>query len=436
MKQQARHILAGAVLVGLVIVVAFGVYGTDRLALATSEPAGVMGGACQLQAVAPAGKANVAQAALRAGEAALRDIQSRLSPDLEGSEIVRFNNAPAQQVVALSDPAREALDLARQLARDTGGVFDVTAGPILEAWQAASQDRPPTREELEAARAASSWDQIVLGDQGAIKLADTVRVDLGGIAKGCGVDRAVEAMMSAGAAGGCVMVGGDIRCFGRNAQRRPWRVGVRDPFTRDAARPIAVLGLTDGAVCIRESYLGHQTTQGKRFGRVKDPRPGPNLGRSVEGPASVTVVAPTCALADGWASALAVLGPDGLGLLREAGDVKAMMVVGSADNYQVFMSDGMESLLAEPVSRTSGVRAPTIMPADQPTTAPASALQRPATTAPATAPASRPAWALTSDTMGTTPATGPARKIDRMSDSKPAVAPAPTPAAAPGREPS
>jgi len=359
MKQQWRHILAGAALVALVILVAVGIYGTDRLEALSAQPAGVMSTTCSLQAVAPAGKLQQGHDLLSAAEAALRDAEARMSIFLDGSEISRFNQAPAEQVVPLSESVREVLALSRQLAIDTGGAFDVTLLPILQVWRGcAAEDRLPTVEELRAAREASDWDQIVLGEEGAIKLKASARVDLGGIAKGYAVDRAVEAMMAQGARGGLVAVGGDIRCFGQTARRQPWRVGVRDPFWPEAAEPLAVLQLQGGAVSTSGNYFRYVTIQGRRYSHIKDPRPGPNLGRSVEAAPSVTVVAPTAALADGWATALSVLGPDGLRLLKQAGEIKALMVVGTADHYQVLMSDGMESLLAEPLRPSASSAAP------------------------------------------------------------------------------
>ena len=86
-----------------------------------------------------------------------------------------------------------------------------------------------------------------------------------------------------------------------------------------------------------------QHDDGKRYSHIIDPR----TGRPVDVAPSVTVVAPTAAVADGWATALSVLGPEGLQVLPP--DVEALLVVGGPDDYELHQSPGFARLLDQPV---------------------------------------------------------------------------------------
>ncbi|MCK4602007.1 MAG: FAD:protein FMN transferase, partial [Phycisphaerae bacterium] len=175
---------------------------------------------------------------------------------------------------------------------------------------------------------------ITITEDGVIKTTDTASLDLGGVAKGYGIDRAVEAMIQAGCRGGLIDVGGDIRCFGRSA----WTVAVRDPFGR--TEPVAVLRLRGGAVCTSGNYERYYEIAGRRYSHIIDPR----TGRPVDFAPSVTVVAPAAMTADAWATALSVLGVDGLALLGEDSGIEAMIVVGTPDSFEVYGTKGFEDL--------------------------------------------------------------------------------------------
>ncbi len=125
-------------------------------------------------------------AAFEAAFEAVAAVQGALSHFEPGSEVGRFNDAPAGTSRPVGADAQLVLGAAARLAAWTGGRFDVALG---------------------SGRWRLDEDRLVKLDAGA-------RLDLGGIAKGHAVDRAVEALRAAGAVAGCVNAGGDLRCFG------------------------------------------------------------------------------------------------------------------------------------------------------------------------------------------------------------------------------
>ena len=83
--------------------------------------------------------------------------------------------------------------------------------------------------------------------------------------------------------------------------------------------------------------------KGRRISHIIDPR----TGQSVSATASVTVVAPTATLADAWATALSVLGPDGLSLIPANAKIQALIVTGTEQDHTVHTTDGFNELVLD-----------------------------------------------------------------------------------------
>lgn len=292
----------------------------DALEVLVSEPLGIMGTRTSLAVVLPAGEAQRGRTILSAVEAELRRLEALMSTWIEETEISRFNAATAGTTVPLSAESLEVLRAARRLFDATDGAFDVTCRPLIERWRlAGKQGQLPSKAELAGRRQASNWAQIELLERGARKSLDTACVDLSGIAKGFAIDRALATLRRSKALGGLVEVGGDLRVFGVGPEGGDWSVGIRSPVENRAWGQIR---LFDGAVCTSGDYARYVEVEGQRYSEIVDPR----TGRPVDLVASVTVVAEDAMTADGWATALSVLGTEGLRLLPRGEGIEALVV--------------------------------------------------------------------------------------------------------------
>jgi thiamine biosynthesis lipoprotein len=301
-----------------------------------------MGTEAELRAVAGPGQQHILVKAIVDATAALRSVEAHMSTYLEDSEISHFNAAQPGLAMPVSGDTMEVLRASREISEQTGRAFDVTCRPVVELWRkAAKEDKLPTDAELAAALALVGWDKIVLREGAVEKLALSRGVDLGGIAKGYGIDRAVAAMKDAGAIGGLVDVGGDVRCFGRRPGGGKWRIGIRNPFTKNRNDLIGLILLSQGAVCTSGNYERYWKIGAKHYSHIVDPR----TGRPVADAPSVTVIAPTAMVADAWATALSVLGEKGLKMLPEG--VEAMLVMGPPEDYKTLTSSGFDRFLEE-----------------------------------------------------------------------------------------
>ncbi|MCK4546446.1 MAG: FAD:protein FMN transferase [Candidatus Eisenbacteria sp.] len=300
-------------------------------------PQGIMGTTCTLAVATGARNEERARESLVDAERTLRAIEARMSSWLDDSEISRLNRATGSEEIPLSPQSCQVLRAALQAEAQTNGAFDVTCRPLIELWsKAARRGRLPTAAEIDAARSESSCGLIEVMDGGAVKHAAEARVDLGGIAKGYGIDQAVAVLRHSWMNGGLVDVGGDLFCFGSPDGEQYWSVEVKNPFGEN---PLGQLHLRDRAACTSGNYARYTTIEGERYSHIVDPRTGwPSTGVP-----SVTVVSSSAMVADIWATALSVLGEDGLALLPDG--VEALMVLGTAEDYRFVTTPGMPPFL-------------------------------------------------------------------------------------------
>lgn len=253
--------------------------------------------------------------AQRAVSQALEGVDLAMSTWKRESELSSLNRHQGPTPFPLSAATREVLALALQVSELSGGAFDVTVAPLVDAWGFGPPGarEPPDPAALARLREAVGYRQLNLSDAGVSKAQEQVQVDLSAIAKGYGVDRAAQALETLGARRYLVEVGGELRARGLNLEGVPWQVGVErpDPSGRFVQR---VVPLLDAALATSGDYRNFFERGGRRFSHTIDPRTGRPIAHAL---ASVTVVADTCARADALATALNVLGPEeGLALAR------------------------------------------------------------------------------------------------------------------------
>ncbi|HEY5657457.1 MAG TPA: FAD:protein FMN transferase [Myxococcota bacterium] len=249
----------------------------------------------------------------------------------DDSEISRFNRDLDAGSFAFSPETRRVVAAALTLARETGGAFDPTVGPLIAAWgfgpQAAAED--PSAAQVARLRERVGWQRLAWDAQGhLVRRAPGVELDLSAIAKGYAVDAVADALAADQPAGVLVEVGGEVRAFGTAADGSPWRVGVESPVAPGAALE-AVVTLTGAALATSGDYRQIRVSEGVTRSHIVDPRSGQPLSNRM---ASASVIAPTCMEADAVATALMVMGPDaGIAWVEERPWLEALLLVRDGD---------------------------------------------------------------------------------------------------------
>jgi thiamine biosynthesis lipoprotein len=219
----------------------------------------------------------------------------------------------------------------------------------VDLWHSAQDANSlPTDAELQQACSKVGYDKLILdANETSVRFAvEGMRVDLGGIAKGYALDKAVEAMQNGGAVGGMVDIGGEVRCFGLPpAGQRKWLIGLQDPDKAkvgfDAGTPLLILHLTDAAVATSGHYRRFVTIGGKRYSHIVDPE----SGHSSESLASVTVICPSATDADALSTAVTVMGKEkGLALIKTIPETEAILIT-SAPKYEIIKTSGAEKFI-------------------------------------------------------------------------------------------
>lgn len=225
--------------------------------------------------------------------------------------------ARLNQTGQLTNPPAELVDiltLAAQYSALTGGAFDVSVKPLLDAYQAGQPDAPAARRLVDYRQIQVSAGEIRLGQPG-------MALTLDGIGKGWVVDGGTAVLQAHGFPNILVEAGGDLMALGGRADGRPWRVGLNHPRQANGD-PLTTLALSQQAAATSGDYQ-HSFTQDFRQHHILDPR----TGLSPTDLASATVLAPTAADADALSTALLVLGSaDGLALLARLPHVEALVV--------------------------------------------------------------------------------------------------------------
>jgi len=265
-------------------------------------------------------------AALAAGiQSVLDDVDAHMSTWKRDSELSRFNADRTTDWFPLSGDTRIVLREALRVSAATDGAFDVTVGPLVDAWGFGPQPAaPPSEEALRRAQVRVGWRRLELrrAPPALRKTRADVEVDLSGIAKGHAIDRVVAYLEARERADFVVELGGEVAARGTRAPGAAWTAGIEHP--RTAGHPVCrVVRLENIALATSGDYRRFHLQDGRRVAHVLDPR----TGRPVRhGLASVSVLADTAMQADAWATALLVLGPEeGLSLAQRE-DLAVLML--------------------------------------------------------------------------------------------------------------
>jgi thiamine biosynthesis lipoprotein len=247
-------------------------------------------------------------AAGRAAFELLDELEDQLSVYREHSEVCRINRLASRRAVRVESRLFALLRLAREISSETGGAFDVTAHPLIQAWGFfRGPRRVPADEERAAALARVGMQHVELIDE-----KRTVRfhreglcINLGSIGKGYALDRMAELLARRWNLPAVMLHGGSSSVYAKGAPHeddRGWLVKIRHPWQPGCF--LAGVWLRDRALGTSAATFQYLEHAGKKLGHVLDPR----TGWPAEGMASVSVVAPTAALADALSTAFYVGG--------------------------------------------------------------------------------------------------------------------------------
>lgn len=250
--------------------------------------------------------------AVERAKAKISELEGLWSAQREGSDLYKANHAEGLKVEIAEETAK-LLEEVLLLAEETGGAFDPTIYPVMEAWGFPSGEyRVPNVEERDELAKKVNFSAIqVQGNQ--LTVPKGIELDLGGVGKGATGDAIVEIWRSLGVKSGLLNLGGNVYCYGTKPDGGEWTVLIRAPEgetrgeTGEEPGYLAAVTGTDMAVVTSGGYLRNFTQEGKTYHHIMDPK---TAAPADSGLASVTILGPKGSICDGLSTAVYVMGLD------------------------------------------------------------------------------------------------------------------------------
>lgn len=262
------------------------------------------------------------------------------------SDISRYNRAAPDSWHRLPPGFAAVMRAGLDIAEASDGAFDPTLGALVDAWGfgPSGQHADAAPDQLVALRAASGWRKLAWKDETTLLQPGDIQLDLCAIAKGHAVDVVSDWLRHAGVVAALTEVGGELHGYGRKPDGTPWRVIVEgwSGDAEDDDEEPRILMLDDLAVATSGDRWHRREHAGEIHSHTLDPRTG---APSTDAPTAVTVAMQSAMLADGWATALGVLGTRAGFELACERDIAARFIDNATHDYREQMTPAFSRLL-------------------------------------------------------------------------------------------
>ena len=265
-------------------------------------------------------------------DARLQEINASMSTYIADSEISKFNDSTEKMPFTPSSDFLEVMQVAMDIHKRSGGAWDGSLDPLVTLWgfgRDGQKEQPPSQKEIDASLSQVDFSRVSISSDGQfLKNDPRLTIDLASIAKGYGVDVIAVLLKDQGYEDFLIEIGGEIFASGKRDKNTPWRVGINTPSkSAGFGQVYKVMSVADKGLATSGDYRNYFISEGRMYSHIIDPRTGYPVTNGV---VSASVIAETCTLADGLATALMVMGPDaGLELVERMTNVEALIIVRS-----------------------------------------------------------------------------------------------------------
>lgn len=277
----------------------------------------------------------------------LHAVDQSLSMFNPNSTISQINSGKSDETDSL---LRTIFHIARDVSQATDGAFDITVAPLVNAWGFGFKHGAlPDSLQVDSLRQLIGWNRISLKDNKFVREDPRMVIDLSAVAKGFGSDCVAQMFRRHGIENFMIEIGGEVVTSGLSPKGKPWRIGVNKPqedSTSTNNELQTILQMKDCAMATSGNYRNFYINNGRKIAHTIDPKTGYPVQHSI---LSSTVIAPTCAVADAYATSFMVLGLEkSLQVLDKHPELMGYFIFADKDgNYQVWKSPGIEALIAQ-----------------------------------------------------------------------------------------
>ncbi len=239
--------------------------------------------------------------------------------------------------------------LARTVAEESGGAFDYTIGPLVNAWGFGFEDRQKVDQAMvDSLLPLVDYRNVELEGSRIVRKTEGIKFDFNAVAQGYSVDLVGAFLASRGIENYLVDIGGEILARGRKPAQGRWVVGIEKPAEDELAERSleTTVELEDKAMATSGSYRKFYEENGIRYSHTIDPQTGFPVTHSL---LSVSVIADDCGTADAWATAFMVMGLDkAREILSSRDDLQAYFIYSGKDgSLETYQTGGMKKLIRD-----------------------------------------------------------------------------------------
>ena len=279
-------------------------------------------------------------------EAKMKEVDNALSMFNKESIISRVNN---NQQVELNRMFLEVFQQAQKISEDTNGAFDITVGPLVNAWGFGfKNEQMPDKHAVDSLMAIVGYQKVRCDGKRIIKNDPRITLDCSAIAKGYGVDVVARLLEEKGISNYMVEIGGEVVTHGISEKRVPWKIGVTKPTDDpllEGNELQTVLNLTDKAMATSGNYRNFYYKGKHKYAHTIDPKTGYPVQHSI---LSATVLTNHCMRADAYATAFMVMGFEGAKKVLERNpDLMAYIIYDDKGKMGVWYSPSLKDKIAK-----------------------------------------------------------------------------------------
>lgn len=239
-------------------------------------------------------------------KATLLQVDNSLSMFNKNSIISAFNN---NRDTTANEMFAEVFNLAQEISAKTGGAFDITVAPLVNAWGFGfKKGELPDSATVEELRSKVGYATVTLVDRKLVKQDPGTMLDCSAIAKGYGCDMIARMLDSRNITDYMIEIGGEVVTKGKNDRGTAWNISISKPTENTTGSHNAhqrIVAISGKAMATSGNYRNFRIENGKKFAHTIDPRTGYPVQHSL---LSATVIADNCAKADAYATSFMVMG--------------------------------------------------------------------------------------------------------------------------------
>lgn len=274
----------------------------------------------------------------------LDQVNQSINTYLPQSEVTRFNKGAGAVKFELPY-LHQLLERSQEIVSASSGAFDPTVMPLVNAWGfGPAEPLNPDNLEIDSIREFVGFEKVLFNSDSVWKTDGRTQLDFGGIGQGYGADVITDFLRGNGITDVLVEIGGEGMALGRNRKAgKPWEIGILDPNSTLKKQFFkAYAALENKSFTTSGSYFNYREIDGKKFSHTIDPQSGYPINTPL---LSVSVFSDDATSADGWATALMVMGVDrAKQFLQNQSELDAILMYSIEDGkIEVFVTPGIKN---------------------------------------------------------------------------------------------